>query len=271
MILLVSFCTGVAGWAQPAAMVADINTTQEDLVNWFFTYPGFVQVGTNVLFVHDDGIHGLELWRTDGTAAGTVLVKDICPGACWALIRGGTVWNGILYFGAADGVHGQELWRSDGTAAGTTMVADLNPGLASGFRSLLVAGGTLYLTADDGVHGAELWKTDGTAAGTVLVKDVNPGAAGAFTLFYRYQLMALGSALYFFADDGVHGTELWKSDGTTAGTTLVKDVFPGSLSSFSLGFTGMATLGGRLFFDAITADGFEPWVSDGTAAGTVEI
>src|SRR5436309_6950097 len=137
VILLAVFSTA-AGWAQPAAMVADVNTTQEDLVDWFFTYPGFVQVGANVLFIHDDGIHGLELWKTDGTAAGTALVKDVCPGDCWAMIHSYAVWNGVLYFGADDGVHGQELWRSDGTAAGTTLVADLHPGMPGWFRHPLV-------------------------------------------------------------------------------------------------------------------------------------
>ncbi len=132
-------------------------------------------------------------------------------------------------------------------------------------------GGQVYFEADDSTTGRELWKTDGTAAGTVLVKDVNPGSAGAFTFFFRYPIAALGSALYFFADDGVHGPELWQSDGTAAGTALVQDIYPGSTGSFGLGLAGMVTQGGRIFFDAITADGIEPWVSDGTAAGTVEV
>src|SRR5262249_54185657 len=79
-----------------------------------------------------------ELWKSDGTAAGTVMVKDIIPGGAGSNPGGAygyifTNVNGTLYFSADDGAHGQELWKSDGTAAGTVLVADINPG--SGFSN----------------------------------------------------------------------------------------------------------------------------------------
>src|SRR5262249_21144379 len=81
-----------------------------------------------VYFQADHGVNGAELWRSEGTAAGTRMVKDIAPGSAGGGAAGITVVNGVLFFSADDGMHGSELWRSDGTAAGTTMVKDINPG-----------------------------------------------------------------------------------------------------------------------------------------------
>ncbi len=93
-------------------------------------------------------------------------------------------------------------------------------------------GGTLFFTADDGIHGHELWKSDGTKAGTVLVKDINPMArGGGTTTTARTSLTDVGGTLFFTADDGTHGRELWKSDGTKAGTVLVKDINPAAAAA----------------------------------------
>src|SRR5580704_11931564 len=80
-------------------------------------------------FNADDGVDGVELWKSDGTAAGTVMVKDIDPGSDGSFPNSLTNVNGTLYFSADDGTDGFELWKSDGTAAGTVMVKDINPGL----------------------------------------------------------------------------------------------------------------------------------------------
>jgi ELWxxDGT repeat protein len=65
-----------------------------------------------VYFVADNGVNGYELWRSDGTAAGTVLVKDILPGLETSYPSSLTNINGVLYFGANNGVHGREVWRN---------------------------------------------------------------------------------------------------------------------------------------------------------------
>jgi ELWxxDGT repeat protein len=153
-----------------------------------------------------DGVNGQELWKSDGTAAGTVLVKDIRPGSGGSYPRYLTAAGNTLFFRANDGVNGYELWKSDGTAAGTVLVKDIRPGSSSSnLRNLTAVGNTLYFTADDGVNGEELWKSDGTAAGTVLVKDIRPGSGGS----NPQNLRVVGSTLYFTADNGVNGRELW--------------------------------------------------------------
>ena len=96
----------------------------------------FIKVGTTIFFVADDGTSGNELWKTDGTMAGTVRVRDINPGLDYGVDDIDAI-GGTLYLQASDGVHGFELWKSDATAAGTVQVVDLNADDAGGFGFLL--------------------------------------------------------------------------------------------------------------------------------------
>jgi ELWxxDGT repeat protein len=259
-----------AALAQPAHLVADINTTTD---GDFAVYPwgdDAVTVSGIAYFVASDGVAGTELWRSDGTAAGTRRVKDICPGSCPSNPLFLTAVGSELFFSADDGAHGHELWKSDGTEAGTLLVADLTPGLlGSNPATLTEWNGHLFFSADDGVHGREPWGSDGTTAGTVLLGDLQPGAGASSP----WPLASLGATFFFSADDGSHGTELWKTDGTAAGTTLVKDINPGSGSSLSSGspffFSKAAVVGGQLLFAADDGThGNELWASDGTGPGT---
>jgi ELWxxDGT repeat protein len=255
-----------------------------------------------------DADHGEELWKTDGTKRGTKLIKDInrdsppgarCPqGECgipmgWSHPDTPAAMGKTLFFAADDGIHGVELWKSDGTARGTTLVKDINtvpgnsnPNDTTGavnrgaeVEKLFVVGKTLYFRANDGTHGVELWKSDGTARGTTLVKDINTAAPATTTTACKRQkscagsswaddMTLVGKALYFRANDGTHGVELWKSDGTARGTTLVKDINPSSASTAS--DTGnLVAVGKTLFLSANDGtNGLELWKSDGTEAGT---
>ena len=217
-----------------------------------------------ILYFRGTDAAGAELWKSDGTEAGTVMVKDICPGAAGSSPAYPINLNGTLLFAATDGAAGVELWKSDGTTDGTVLLKDINPG-SGGSDPLLVTiiNGTLYFRATEDSAGEELWKTDGTAAGTVRVRDIYPGASSSGPANFE----AMGNTLFFIADDGVHGKELWKSDGTEAGTVLVKDINPGASNSTAAYITA---LGSTLVFSANDGThGIEIWKSDGTEAGTV--
>src|SRR5204862_6327670 len=94
---------------------------------------------------------GIELWISDGTAAGTQVVYDIYPGSNSSDPAKFVNCEGVLYFVAKDGVHGKELWRSDGTATGTRMVKDIRPGAADGLVNCVTAvGNIVFFEAHDG-------------------------------------------------------------------------------------------------------------------------
>jgi ELWxxDGT repeat protein len=124
----------------------------------YFPQPQFTAAAGALFFVAYDAEHGGELWKTDGTAAGTVLVSDVNPGSESSRISGLLAAGDRLFFAADDGEHGIELWTSDGTAAGTRRLSDLAAGsLSSSPQELTVIGGRLFFSADDGVIGREPW------------------------------------------------------------------------------------------------------------------
>ena len=255
LCVCLSFAAPLTLEAQPAFLVKDINTTVPAATpltgHW-------AEAGGVAYFTVSDGIHGVELWRSDGTAAGTRLVKDLCPGACSSFPDSLTALGDRIFFRAGNGGPDSILWTSDGTADGTV------PFLAEQVNEpIRVAGSFLFFVRETAENGRELWRTDGTGAGTLLVKDILPGADSSIPDL----LGTIGDTVYFTAQHPSSGRELWKSDGTEAGTVLVAETLPGSSSRT---FTSAAVSGSRIFLVTDEQGGSrELWVSDGTTAGTL--
>jgi ELWxxDGT repeat protein len=241
------------------------------------TFPGPWDHGprslTNVngtLFFVPRGFWGRELWKSDGTEAGTVLVKRFKDGG---QMCGLTVVGKTLFFAGRDGMAGNALWKSDGTEAGTVLVKDrIDPFTTTGSpRSMADVNGMLFFTAIDNgvVVQSQLWKSDGTPQGTVRVR----GAGPARPFEWPSDLTVVNGTLFFLAIHPSHGFGLWKSDGTPAGTVKVKDIHPGPANLFPRPYIGNLTVVGRTLFFAADdgVHGRKLWKSDGTATGTVMV
>ncbi|WP_158502392.1 ELWxxDGT repeat protein [Vitiosangium sp. GDMCC 1.1324] len=261
-----------AQWGSPALgtarLVKDI-FPQQDVPAWFGPFPeSLVEFRGKLYFAANFNDGRRELWKSDGTLAGTVPIKRFppFPGSSFSSMRELTPLGSKLFFVVSDEAHGRELWVSDGTTGGTHLVKDITPGAGdSNPNSLRVVGSTLLfftstLATPTTPEHTELWKSDGTEAGTVRVKDL-----GADTSVGN-ALLVVNDTLYFNFTEPAHGSELWKTDGTDAGTQLVKDINPGPDSSFPF---ELRAVGSDVFFTATEpAHGNELWRSDGTSAGT---
>ncbi len=147
-----------------------------------------------------------ELWKSDGTNAGTVLVKDILPGSGSSSPTSLTAVGDALFFTANNGTIGRELWISYGTEGNTAHVRDILPGSdGSNPMNLINIDGILYFAANDGINGVELWKSNGSVSGTTLARDIALGAGSSSPP----NLRMVGDDIYLTANDGVHGAEPW--------------------------------------------------------------
>ncbi len=230
------------------------------------------------------------LMSSDGTSSTTHYIKDVNA------TRNVTVYNysnstkqigSNLFFTRTDVDNlGYELWKTDGTT--TSLVKDIHLGTGSSYpQSFYEINGKLLFLANDGIHGTELWISDGTSEGTVLSKDVGSGNVyPTYTFFGIYNGELYFYTTYYTYENSTYKytNQLWKSDGTVAGTKVVFESvkedrnvqLTTSVSQFSV------TQGGKIFFmatyneyDELTSEwktkGSELWASDGTTNGTAVI
>ena len=154
--------------------------------------------------------HGTELWKTDGTAAGTEQIADIRPGPAGAIQSSEfALIDGILFFRANDGSNGLELWKTDGTGSGTAMVMDIRPGeLGAQPKNLFSKGDVLYFSAYTPESGYELWASQGTASTTRQTFELSEGPQGS----EPSNFMLLDNELFFTAETTYAGRQLWRAD-----------------------------------------------------------
>ena len=258
--------------------------------------------------VRGRGGYANELWRSDGTRAGTRAVRDFPdgPDGSLRLLTGGG--DGIVFARGAS-----ELWTSDGTGAGTALLADTATVTDDAkIEEILQIGETTYAAVRDdlGRDGA-LWRSDGTPDGTEVVaplvashltsfagalhfsapssdrvaalwksdgSELGTVALATFSALNRRRRPDVGPLFagpdaMFFSVARQGRTDLWRSDGTDVGTTRVAALpsFPGSSSKLGIAGGGFV---GDLFvfgFPSDLAGGDDLWVSDGTEAGTQPI
>ena len=209
-------------------------------------------------FIANHKEYGYELWKSDGTSAGTVLVSETIPGP-ESLFSNGSMsvfreTGDYFYFHASNSTS----WVSDGSDAGTRVLFE-----GEDYSVLDVVGNKIFARIEDNDHGDELWVIDTALHRANLVKDIYPGSNSSFPIY----LGIINGKILFKARDDVHGRELWVSDGTEIGTHLIKDIREGFWES-DIRLTNQ--INSYLYFLANDGiNGEELWVSNGTASGTV--
>jgi ELWxxDGT repeat protein len=212
-ILLVALllCSGNS-FAQTFTLLKDINTTSNGSSADNYTEgPGGLTYFTAEL----PNSMGRKLFKTDGTVAGTVQVGNLSADRTDMAFL-----NGLLYF-SRNGT----LWATDGTEAGAYQVKT-SGNIPTGIYFLTASNGKLVFIGTTGTEGQEPWVSDGTDAGTFILKDIYPGATGSNNPGYSsFHPVDVNGIVFFRArDTPANGFELWKTDGTAAGTMLVKNI-----------------------------------------------
>lgn len=206
--------------------------------------------------------HGSEPWHSDGTLAGTQEVVDLYAGGGGSNPRNFCPLGNRTFFVAsvpgANGV-GEELYVTNGTAPGTSLVSDIYPGTqGSDIQNLSADPGLMrvFFGANEPATGREVWTSDGTAAGTYLLADFVPGTASSH-FSNNLSFTSHSGMVYFSVESPTVGRELFRTDGTAAGTSLAGDIQTGTASSNPM---PLGSVGGSLLLSAYTPSiGNELW------------
>lgn len=214
-----------------------------------------IVAGEYLFFTAHTDDDGVELWRTDGTDAGTIMLKDINPGSGHSEVTNFFVAsNGLLYFQAKDGVHGEELWVSDGTSEGTIMLKDFYEGAVGGDFYLRQFNDKVYIALED--TNDKLYETDGTPANTKVLDE---------TIGVERFLDVIDDKLFFYGDISGEGTGIIVTNGTKTGTTLLKEL------TVPVATNAVKVYKNELYFNGRVSrkEGEHLWKTNGTKEGTI--
>ncbi len=235
LALLLAVALPVRGATVPTIQQIDLRPMADS------SGPGpLVSFKDRLYFAADDGTHGLELWRTDGAPddshTGTELVCDLFSGAGNSFPRTFSVLGDWLYFTADAGIARYRLYRTNGSVGSCEVVSE--PWDFGSTYELRAVGDQLWFGVLDSTDGVEPAMT--TAAGApAVVFNINPSGNSNPGWFTK-----LGSHVYFAADNGTDGVELWKSNGT--GATMVADI--DGAAGQGPNPAGLLTVGDTLYF-----------------------
>jgi len=246
------------GSIQGTQLLKDINPSGDSNPKYFFTF------NNKLFFQADNGTNGIELWVTDGTSTGTTMLKDINPSGS-SEPHSFIVFQGKLYFTANDGTNGAEIWVTDGTSAGTNIHTNIFTNGSSNAWGYTEYNNELIFWATDGTTTEpQLWKTNGTAGNKTKLANTYPFPQighyneKSFTLY--------NGKLYFQAKDTADGFEPWYTDGTAAGTGILKDIFP---YNNNCNFPSRYIVYNNKLYMNVKNIYWNLYVSDGTEVGTV--
>ncbi|MEC8073262.1 MAG: putative Ig domain-containing protein, partial [Candidatus Thermoplasmatota archaeon] len=230
----------------------------------------------NVFFIGRTETTGKELWKSDGTEEGTVLVKDLKEGTGDSSITHFTIFNDELFFIArSPDFNKLEIFKTDGTEEGTVQVTHIHENNGGAAGPLVEVNGKLYFSAGDrDEYGSELWVTDGTESGTEMVANINDNATNNGDASVS-RLFGDGDLVYFAAQDVYgNGYEPWVYDTTapvsSTNPQMLMDVYPGQSSGVIYDSPSYMKAGDSVVFFA-RQDGFsyfDLFVTDGTPDGT---
>jgi ELWxxDGT repeat protein len=215
---------------------------------------------------------GIDLWRTDGTEAGTIkLTSRTTLADTFYIDRDfALIGNDVLIVGSDSNTFnsaGEELYRINVNTGLATLVRDIAPGIASFSQSnFLQVGATVYFTARDGSSNEELWKTDGTAQGTVQVTDINT-TGGSFPR----ELVKIGNTVYFSAFNPNNGRDIYQTDGVT--TTLAANFSSVAPNDTVTENTPLVVSGNRVYFASMspTDNGSRVYFTTGNVASMQQV
>lgn len=262
------FQASTDGGSTPKLWVSDgTEAGTIDISNNCHSPQEFTAYNGKVYFAATNNDYGTEFWETDGTKVGTKIVKNIqtvpydgisSEPTCF------TVFNNKIYFVAKNNATSFQIYESDGTETGTIVYPKFSNLGQSTSMDFFVCNGKMFFNAieNNGDFGFFLYVTDG-------INNVEKLAINGTDFSNPSGFFEWNNQVIFTASTNDNGNELWISDGTVSGTKMIKDIYPGTESSWCKDFV---LYNNKLYFAAAdTLSNMELWMSDGTTTGTVKV